>query len=123
MEAIISANETFDLASDSHFLVNTTEVSSIYFGIIGSQQVGVTYSFLLYLPSWSNPFSGTWNAYGTILFFSLHFLYELLVTNLCQEKIQLLTGVSNLEASQNCIKLFFLLGANSTQVENYRCVV
>lgn len=58
MEAIISANETFDLASGSHFLVNTTEVSSIYFGIIGSQQVRVTYSFLLYLCSCSNPFSG-----------------------------------------------------------------
>lgn len=58
MEAIISANETFDLASGSHFLINTTEVSSIYFGIIGSQQAEVTYSFLLYLPS-CNPFSGT----------------------------------------------------------------
>lgn len=35
-----------------------------------------------------------------------------------------LTGVSNLEASQKYSKhFFFLLGANSSQVENYRCVV
>lgn len=59
MEAIISANETCDLASGSHFLVNTTGVSSIYFGVIGRQQVGVTHSCLLYLPSYSNPFSVT----------------------------------------------------------------
>lgn len=111
MEAIISANETFDLASGSHFLVNTIEVSGIYFSIIGSQQAGVIYSFLLYPPSCSNPFSGTWNTYGTILFFCLQLLYELLITNLCQEKIQLLTGVSNLEASQNYMKLFFSFGS------------
>lgn len=42
MEAIISANETFDLASGSHFLVNTTGVSSIYFGVTGRQPAGVT---------------------------------------------------------------------------------
>lgn len=87
METIISANETFDLASGSCFLVNATRVSSIYFGIIGRQQAGVTYSSLLYPLSCSNPFSVTWNTYYTILFFCLHLLYELLVTNLCQEKI------------------------------------
>lgn len=43
MEVIISANETFDLASGSHFLVNTTEVSGIYFGVRGRQQAGVTF--------------------------------------------------------------------------------
>lgn len=56
MGMIISANETFDLASGSHFLVSTTGVSSVYFGIIGKQQTGVTYSCLLYLPSCGNPF-------------------------------------------------------------------
>lgn len=34
-----------------------------------------------------------------------------------------LTGVSNLEASQKYSKHFFLLGANSSQVESYRSVV
>ena len=59
MEVIISANETFDLASGSHFLVNTTGVPSIYFGIIGGQQAEVTYSCLLYQPSCGNRFSVT----------------------------------------------------------------
>lgn len=33
MVAIMSANETFDLASGSHFLVNTRGVSNIYFSV------------------------------------------------------------------------------------------
>lgn len=38
-------------------------------------------------------------------------------------KDMILTGVSNLEASQKYLKLFFLLGANSSQVKNHGCVV
>lgn len=59
MEVIISANETFDLASGSHFLVDTAGVSSVYFGTIERQQTGVMYSCLLCLPSCGNPFSVT----------------------------------------------------------------
>lgn len=47
MVAIMSANETFDLASGSHFLVNTTGVSNIYSSVIEKQWAGVTYSCLV----------------------------------------------------------------------------
>lgn len=67
MVAIMSANETSDLASGSHFLVNTTGVSNIYSSVIEEQWAGVTYSCLVPTQSWQF-FSLTWNTYYTILF-------------------------------------------------------
>lgn len=54
MEVIICANETFDLASGSHFPLNTIRIPSIYFGGIWRQKAEVRHSHLLYLPSRDN---------------------------------------------------------------------